>query len=77
VPDSSWLAELTSDLLEAADAAAPDDAPVELEAQVEGGAVFLVRRRRWTIAAVARRAALSSLMLYDLRAALDGLEGEA
>jgi hypothetical protein len=44
---------------------------------VEGGAVFLVRRPRWTIAAVARRTALSSLMLYDLRAALDGLEGEA
>jgi hypothetical protein len=76
VPDGSGLAELTSDLLEAADAAAPDGPPAELEAQVEGGAVFLVRRPRWTIAAVARRSALSSLMLYDLRAALEGLEAE-
>jgi hypothetical protein len=70
------LAELTSDLLEAVDGAAGGGPPAELEAQVEGGAVFLVRRPRWTIAVVARRSALSSLMLYDLRAALDGLEPE-
>ena len=33
-----------------------------------GGAVFASRTPRWTLAVVARRAALSSLMFYDLRA---------
>jgi hypothetical protein len=75
-PDGEELAELTVELLEAADAAAPNGPPMELEAQVEGGAVFVVRRPKWTLAAVARRSALSSLMLYDVRSVLDGLEGE-
>jgi hypothetical protein len=70
------LAETAVELLEAVDDAAPDGPPAELEAQVERGAVYLVRRPRWTMAAVARRSALSSLMLYDLRAVLDGLEEE-
>ena len=40
-----------------------------------GGAVFASRTPRWTLAVVARRAALSSLMLWDLRAVLGELEG--
>ena len=40
-----------------------------------GGAVFASRTPRWTLAAVAKRGALSSLMLYDLRALLGELEG--
>ena len=40
-----------------------------------GGAVFASRTPRWTLAAVAKRGALSSLMLYDLRAVLGELEG--
>ena len=40
-----------------------------------GGAVFASRTPRWTLAVVARRAALSSLMLCDLRAVLGELEG--
>jgi hypothetical protein len=43
--------------------------------QIPGGAVFASRTPRWTLAAVARRGALSSLMLYDLRAVLGELEG--
>ena len=43
--------------------------------QVPGGAVFASRTPRWTLAAVAKRGALSSLMLYDLRAVLGELEG--
>ena len=43
--------------------------------QVPGGAVFASRTPRWTLAVVARRAALSSLMLWDLRAVLGELEG--
>ena len=41
---------------------------------MDGGAVYLVRRPEWAIAAVARRQALSSLMFYDLRALLSELE---
>jgi hypothetical protein len=37
--------------------------------------VFASRTPRWTLAVVARRAALSSLMLWDLRAVLGELEG--
>ena len=40
-----------------------------------GGAVFASRTPRWTLAAVAKRGALSSLMLYDLSALLGELEG--
>ena len=49
--------------------------PEQVEVQVPGGAVFASRTPRWTLAAVARRGALSSLMLYDLRAVLGELEG--
>ena len=45
--------------------------------QIPGGAVFASRTPRWTLAAVASRGALSSLMLYDLRAVLGELEGGA
>jgi hypothetical protein len=39
--------------------------------------VFVSRTPRWTLAVVARRSALSSLMLMDLRAVLAELEGDA
>jgi hypothetical protein len=71
---SRALAELAKELIDAVDAAAPDGPPEQVEAQVDGGAVYLVRRPEWTIAAVARRQALSSLMFYDLRALLSELE---
>jgi hypothetical protein len=74
---SRELGELTRELVEALDAAAPGEKPEEFEAQVEGGAVYLVRRPDWTIAVVARRKALSSLMFYDLRAVLAELEKAA
>src|SRR4029453_4178270 len=45
------------------------------EVQVPGGAIFASRTPRWTLAAVAKRGALPSLMLYDLRAVLGELEG--
>jgi hypothetical protein len=74
-PRGPELAELAAELVEAVDAAAPAGSPEQMEAQVEGGAVYLVRRPRWTLAAVARRSALSSLMFYDVRAVLLELEG--
>jgi hypothetical protein len=71
------LAELAAELAEAVDAAAPIPPPEQMEAQVEGGAVYLVQRPQWTLAAVARRSALSSLMFYDVRAVLSELEASA
>jgi len=72
------LGELARKLFEEVDRATRDwDAePAEqVEVQVPGGAVFASRTPRWTLVAVARRGALSSLMLYDLRAVLRELEG--
>jgi hypothetical protein len=59
---------------EAADAAHGFQAPVtQLEVTVADGAVFAVRAEDWTIAVVAGRFALPSLMFYDLRAVLSDL----
>lgn len=70
------LAASARTLLEAVDKA-PGEPVEQVEAQVPGGAVFLSRTPRWTLAVVARRSALSSLMLCDLRAVLGELEGGA
>jgi hypothetical protein len=72
------LAELARRLFEEVDRATRDwdtEPPEQVEVQVPGGAVFASRTPRWTLAAVAKRGALSSLMLYDLRAVLRELEG--
>ena len=74
------LADLARRLFEEVDRATRDwevDPPEQVEVQVPGGAVFASRTPRWTLAAVARRGALASLMLYDLRAVLRELEGGA
>jgi hypothetical protein len=72
------LAELARELFETVDRATRDwdpDPAEQIEVQVPGGAVFASRTPRWTLAVVARRATLSSLMLWDLRAVLGELEG--
>jgi hypothetical protein len=72
------LGELARRLFEEVDRATRDwdtEPPQQVEVQVPGGAVFASRTPRWTLAAVARRGALSSLMLYDLNALLGELEG--
>jgi hypothetical protein len=71
--DGEELAEGARELLRAVDKAA-EEPPSEVEAQVLGGSVFAVRGPRWTLVAVARRSALSSLMLYDMRLLLRGLQ---
>ncbi len=71
---SKALAAHANELLAAVEAATPGEPPEQVEAQVERGAVFVVRRAQWTLAAVARRSALSSLMFYDLRSVLRELE---
>jgi Roadblock/LC7 domain len=77
---SGDLAQLARTMFEAVDRAhrdMPGGPPEQLEMQVEGGTVFGSRTPHWTLAVVARRAALSSLMLMDLRAVLGELEGGA
>jgi predicted regulator of Ras-like GTPase activity (Roadblock/LC7/MglB family) len=72
------LGELARRLFEEVDRATRDwdtEPPEQIEVQVPRGAVFASRTPRWTLVAVARRGALSSLMLYDLRAVLGELEG--
>jgi predicted regulator of Ras-like GTPase activity (Roadblock/LC7/MglB family) len=72
------LADLARRLFEEVDRATRDwdtEPPEQVEVQVPGGAVFASRTSRWTLAAVAKRGALSSLILYDLRALLRWLEG--
>src|SRR5918994_5901931 len=75
---STELGELARQLFEAVDRAnrdIPGGPPEQVEAQVDGGAVYASRTPRWTLAVVGRRAALSSLMLMDLRGVLGELEG--
>ena len=76
--DARELGELARRLFEEVDRATRDwdtEPPEQVEVQVPGGVVFASRTPRWTLAAVAKRGALSSLMLYDLRALLRELEG--
>ena len=72
---SEELASLARGLFEAVDGAHSGEPAEQIEAQVPGGAVFASRTSRWTLAVVARRQALPSLMLYDLRSVLGELEG--
>jgi predicted regulator of Ras-like GTPase activity (Roadblock/LC7/MglB family) len=78
-PDRSGdLAQLARTLFEAVDRAHRDMAggpPEQVEIQVDRGTVYGSRTPKWTLAVVARRTALSSLMLMDLRAVLEELEG--
>jgi predicted regulator of Ras-like GTPase activity (Roadblock/LC7/MglB family) len=72
------LGELARRLFEEVDRATRDwdtEPPEQVEVQVPGGAVFASRTPRWTLAAVAKRGALASLVLYDVRAVLGELEG--
>ena len=66
------LRELTLAVLEGADAAAGDP-PTEVEVATPTGAVYVVRGEGSTLAVVAGRLTLSSLMRYDLRRALADL----
>ena len=75
---SGDLAQLARTLFETVDRAhrdMPGGPPEQAEVQVDGGTVYASRTPRWTLAVVARRNALSSLMLMDLRAVLAELDG--
>ena len=65
------MREALAALLQRADAAADGSEPVgQLEVGTPRGIVFCLREHDWTLAVVAGRFALSSLMFYDLRQVL-------
>jgi hypothetical protein len=69
---------LVGDLFDgAARAAGGDHAPDQVEVALPEGVVFAVRERGWTLAVVAGRFALSSLMFFDLRMVIRDLDGAA
>jgi predicted regulator of Ras-like GTPase activity (Roadblock/LC7/MglB family) len=77
-PPAGELAELAARLFDHADAASASsrafEGPVtQLEVTTADGSVFAVRAEGWTLAVVAGRFALPSLMFYDLRAVLSDL----
>jgi hypothetical protein len=64
--DGEALAELTAQLLERAGAD-------QVEVSTGAGIVYGLRSGEWTLAVVAGRFALSSLVFFDMRQALEGL----
>lgn len=74
-PRGARMRELALELLREADSNGAEPCS-QLEVAAAGGAVFAVRGKRYTLAVVAPRTALSSLMLYDLRSVVDELEAQ-
>jgi hypothetical protein len=82
---SSWddderagrMRELVGELLARAAAVAPDAGVDQVEVTTADGSVFAVRGSDWTVAVVAGRKPLSSLMFYDLRRVVSDLGGGA
>lgn len=70
------LGQLVTDLFDRATEAGGGDGPPQVEVSLPEGVVYAVRDRGWTLAVVAGRYALSSLMFYDLRMVIRDLAGE-
>ena len=70
---SSELVDDARTLLTAADRAAPEGRPEEIEVQFPRGAVYAVRRGGWILVSVAGRGSLSSLVRWDMRSVLSEL----
>jgi predicted regulator of Ras-like GTPase activity (Roadblock/LC7/MglB family) len=74
-PETAEAAARVSELFERADEAAGGEGrAAQVEVVLASGAVFAVRDDAWTLAAVADRYALPSLMFYDLRSVIADLE---
>ena len=68
--------EAVADLFQhAAEAAAGGPAPAQVEVVLPEGAIYALRDHGWTLAVVAGRFALSSLMFFDLRMVIRDLAG--
>jgi hypothetical protein len=66
---------LVLEVLDRATEAAPDTGVDQVEITTAEGSVFAVRGAGWTVAVVAGRKPLSSLMFYDLRNVVSDLGG--
>ena len=67
---------LVGDLFDrAAEGAADVSAPTQVEVSLPEGSVYALREHGWTLAVVAGRFALSSLMFFDLRMVARDLAG--
>ena len=73
--DADGVRELVTEVFERA-AEAGGAAADQVEVSLPEGAVYAVRDGGWTIAVVAGRFALSSLMFYDLRMVIRDLSGD-
>jgi len=74
--DADQVRELVTGLFEhAATPAAGAPAPDQVEVALPEGSVYAVREHGWTLAVVAGRFALSSLMFFDLRMVIRDLAG--
>ena len=67
-PEAESLAELARDLLDRA-------GTPQVEVSTGAGIVFALRREDWTLAVVAGRFALSSLVFFDMRRVLEEISG--
>jgi hypothetical protein len=75
--DASEVGATVGDLFDHAAAAAGDDTPPgQVEVALPEGILYAVRERGWTLAVVAGRFALSSLMFFDLRMVIRDLAGD-
>jgi hypothetical protein len=74
--DGDQVKTLVGDLFDkAAEAAAGEPAPDQVEVALPEGSVYALREHGWTLAVVAGRFALSSLMFFDLRMVIRDLAG--
>jgi predicted regulator of Ras-like GTPase activity (Roadblock/LC7/MglB family) len=74
--DEDQVKTAVADLFDHAKEAAGDDpAPDQVEVTLPEGSVFALREHGWTLAVVAGRFALSSLMFFDLRMVIRDLAG--
>jgi hypothetical protein len=71
------MREPLAELLERADRTERGQPTPQIEVATPRGTVFCVRDEHWTLAVVAGRLALSSLMFYDLRNVLSDLGAAA
>jgi len=75
--DRDQVRELVGDLFDrAAEAASNGAPPTQVEVTLPEGGVYAVRENGWTLAVVAGRFALASLMFYDLRMVIRDLTGD-
>jgi hypothetical protein len=74
--DQQAVRDLVDELFDHAATAAGDAPPPQVEVSLPEGVVFAVREKGWTIAVVAGRFALSSLMFFDLRMVIGDLSGQ-